>query len=134
MIGAGGAVPGNGSRELTVPEVEEKKGAAFGGDHVEERGEELPLQGFNVSRSQCGADFEKSGRVRASGRLGAEPREIRLQVGEIVGLELLGGETQGGVLVQLDGAAFGGCGDFGKKRKEESPMESGSRRRERVRR
>ena len=117
MIGAGGAVPGNGSGELTGAGVEEKNGAAFGWDHVEERGEQLPLQGVNVTHgANGGADFEKSGKsAREADGWGQSRERFGLQVGEIVGLELLGGDTEGGVLVELDGAAFGGCGGFGKK-------------------
>src|SRR5258708_35214494 len=117
MIGAGGAGPGNGSGELAGGGVEEKNGAAFGWDHVEERGEKLPLQGVNVTHgANGGADFEKSGKsAREADGWGQSRERFGLQVGEIVWLELLGGETEGGVLVELHGAAFGGCGGFGKK-------------------
>src|SRR5258705_13786705 len=112
MIGAGVAVPGNGSGELTGAGVEEKNGAAFGWDHVEERGEQLPLQGVNVTHgANGGADFGKSGkRAREADGWGQSRERFGLQVGEVVGLEVLGGETEGGVLVELDGAAFGSCG------------------------
>src|SRR5258705_13759978 len=118
MIGAGSAVPGNGSGELTGAGVEEKNGAAFGWDHVEERGEELPLQGVNVTHgANGGTDFEKGGKsAREADGWGQGRERFRLQVGEIVGLELLGGDTGGGVVGGLDGTAFGGCCGFGEKR------------------
>src|SRR5258708_28894451 len=107
MSGAGGAVPGNGSGERTGAGVEEKNGAAFGGDHVEERGEQLPLQGVNVTHgANGGADFEKSGkRAREADGWGQSRERFGLQIREIGGLGVLRGETEGGVLVECEGAS-----------------------------
>src|SRR6202035_2381592 len=117
MIGAGGAVPCDRSGEFPGAGVEEENGAALGGDHVEEHGEELPLESVNIAHgAEGGADFEKSGKSACEADSGGKSRKrFGLQVEEIFRLELLGGETESGVFVQLDGAAFGGCGRLRKK-------------------
>jgi len=84
----------------------------------------------------AGADFEKSGKsARETDGWGQSRQRFGLQVGEIVGLELLGGDTEGGVLVELDGAAFGGLWRLREERgRRNHRSRSGRRRRERVRR
>src|ERR1700719_3075914 len=105
MIRAGGAVPGNGSGEFAGAGIKEKNGAAFGRDDVEKHGEELPLERVNVAHgAEGGADLEKSGESAREADLGRKSRKrFRVQVEKIFWLELLGGEAELGVLVELHG-------------------------------
>jgi hypothetical protein len=125
MIGAGGAVPGDGSGEFAGAGVEEENGAAFGGDNVEEHGEELPLERIDVThRTDGGTYFEQSGESAREADCGGKSRErFRLQIEEIFRLELLCGEAEGGVIVELYGTTFGGGGGF--RKKEEGRISDG---------
>ena len=117
MIGAGGAVPGDGSGEFAGARVQEENGASLRGDDVEQRGKELPLERVNVSHgADGGTDLEKSGKgAREANRRRKSRERFRLQVEEFFGLELPGRETEGGVVIKLDRTAFGGRGRFLKK-------------------
>ena len=117
MIGAGGAIPGDRSGEFAGAGVEQEDGAAFGGDDVEERAEELPLERVNVAHgANGGADLEESREGAREADGGWKSGEgFGLQVEEIVRLELLRREAERSVVVELDGTAFGVCGGFCEK-------------------
>src|SRR5712664_4147106 len=117
MIRAGSAVPGNGGGEFSGAGVEEENGAAFGGDDIEEHGKELPLECVDVPHgADRRADLEES-------REGARKTHCRrksrkgfgFQAEEIVRLELLSGEAESDVVVELHGTALGCCCGFRKQ-------------------
>jgi len=117
MIGTGRAVPGDGIGKFAGAGVDKENRTTFGGDDVKEQCEELPLERIDVAHgTDGGADFQQS---RESARKADRRRKSRerfgLQVEKIVRLELLGGKTEAGLIVELHGGDFGSRSGFRKK-------------------
>ena len=120
MFGAGDAIPSNGGGRLGGAVVEEENRAAFGGNHVENHAEQLPLERFGVAhRTDDSADLEKSDEgavepfgVRQCGKC------FRAKIKQFIMTELVSLRADCKIVIEVDGTAGGERRVLGLKKEE----------------
>jgi hypothetical protein len=107
MFGAGDAIPSNSGGRLGGAVVEEENRAAFGGNHVENHAEQLPLERFGVAhRTDDSADLEKSDE-RAVEPFGVRQcgKRFRAKIKQFIMTELMSLCADCKIVIEVDGTA-----------------------------